>query len=181
MSQTLKINAVPGITAAKLFTVDTDTVAYTASSVTAGTNDASFYTIVFATANDGVYRLALYIGTFVAATETVTVGDGVFDISVIGPSDPGKRTGYLVCYDQNGDVESGVAVECWCVYAPNTGLALDSQIRTATSDVDGVVQFANMIVGAKYRVKRGDNSQVYNVEVATGTGAFAINSIVGTE
>lgn len=85
MSQTLKINALPGITAAKLFTVDTDTVVATASSVTAGTNDPSFYTIVFASAADGTYRLVLFIGSNIAATENLTLVDSIFYIAEVSP------------------------------------------------------------------------------------------------
>jgi len=183
MSVTLTTNAPLGVTAAKAFTPDTDTVIATASSVTAGSNDASFYTVVFATLADGQYRIVYYEGTDPVASEDVTVGDGAISIDDIDPSDPGKRTGYYVCYDENGVVESGVEVQCWCYYAPSTGLALDSAVRTETSDVDGLVQFTNMIVGAKYKFRRGDwaESKAVSVTVESGSGAFALDSVVGRD
>lgn len=181
MSQTLYISAVPGVTSAKLFTTDTDTVVATAASVTAGTNDPSWYTIVF---NPDVasasYRVVLYISTSAVASADVTVGDGAIDINGIAPSDPGKRTGYVVCYSQNGVVESGVVVSCQCYYAPDTGLALDTRIRTATSDIDGLAQFTNMIVGAKYKLRRGSDPHI-EFTVPAGTGPFAMDSIVGQD
>jgi hypothetical protein len=181
MSQTLNINAPPGVTAVKAFTRDSDTVVATAATVTAGTNDPSFYTIVFTSLVDGVYRIVFYEGASVVAVEDVSVGDGVFDISEIDPSDPGKRTGYYVCYDENGDVESGVDVACRCQSASGTtGLALDSKDRTETSDAEGLVQFTNLIVGVRYRFRRGSGNW-QDFLVRAGSGAFAIDSLLGKD
>lgn len=106
----------------------------------------------------------------------------IADEPTIDPSEPGKRTGYYTCFDENGVVESGVVVTCWAVQPPSTtGIALDSRERTETSAANGVVEFTNLVVGARYRFKRGDWDKSVLVEVPSGTGAFAMDSLIGRE
>lgn len=177
---TLTTNAPLGVTAARAFTPETDTVVAVAATVTAGTNDPSFYTLVFTTLADGNYRIVYYEGTSPVAAEDVTVGNGQISIDDIDPSQPGKRTGYYVCLNEDGIAEAGVTVECWCYYAPGAGLALDSAVRSEVSDADGLVQFTNMVVGARYYVRRGEGRKEA-VTIPSGTGPVALNSIVGKE
>lgn len=93
---------------------------------------------------------------------------------------PSTRTGYLVCYDENGDVESGVSVSIQCYYAPDSGLALDSKPRVGTSDADGYVEFDNLFVGAKYKYSRNGRSEV-KITIPSGSTGVALNSIVGKD
>ncbi len=134
--------------------------------------------------DDGTWTVAITAsGASFAGASLVVDGDETatyaMSANTVAPSEPGKRTGYLVCYDENGAVEAGVAVTLTCFYAPDTGLALDSEPRVETSGVDGVVSFANLIVGAKYRYYRGRGE--YRVTVPAGSGSFALDSIVGEE
>lgn len=138
--------------------------------------------------DDGTWTVAITAaGASFAGTSLVVDGDETasYEMTAISltASDVGKRTGYYTCYDENGVVESGVEVQCWCYYAPSTGLALDSAVRTETSDVDGLVQFTNMIVGAKYKFRRGDwaESKAVSVTVESGSGAFALDSVLGRD
>lgn len=266
MSQPGTISALSGVTAAKLFAIGTDTIIATASTVTAGTNDPTHYTITFSGVTVGDYRLVLFSSTTVVAVQTVvTVTDNGWSIPVetgtgartvtitveiaavavegavvrvtkgsetfvgvtdnagqivfslddgnwtvaitspgalftsttltvnenetvtytmtlagsISPSAPGMRSGYLVCYDEDGVVEVGVSVTLECYYAPDTGLALDSKPRVEVSDVNGVVTFTNLIIGAKYSYMR--NRGKYKITVPAGSGSFAMDSIVGEE
>jgi len=135
--------------------------------------------------DDGTWTVSITSpGTTFAGTTLVVDGAESVTYSLtavsVASSEPGKRTGYLVCYDEDGVVQSGVEVTLTCHYAPSTGLALDSEVRTETSGGDGIVSFANMIVGARYSVKRGTGA-AYSVLVESGSGSFALTSIVGQE
>lgn len=59
MSQSGTTNSLPGVVQARLFTEGSDTIVATSTSVTAGTNDPTFYTIVFSGVPAGEYRLQL--------------------------------------------------------------------------------------------------------------------------
>lgn len=137
--------------------------------------------------NDGTWTVAItaagatFSGSSLTVDGTETASYEMTAISLTA-SDVGKRTGYYTCYDEDGVVESGVVVTCWAVNPPSTtGVALDSKERTETSAASGIVEFTNMIVGARYRFKRGDWDKSVLVEVPTGTGAFAMDSLVGRE
>jgi hypothetical protein len=146
-----------------------------------GTTNASG--VVTFNIDDGTWTVAItaanatYAGTTLVVDGNETATYSVTAIAVT-PSSAPLRTGYLVCYDEDGVVESGVSVSLSCYYAPDTGLAVDTTTRTATSDVNGLVQFTNLIVGAKYVITRGTQGQ-YRFTVAAGSGSFAITSIVG--
>jgi hypothetical protein len=99
----------------------------------------------------------------------------------ITPSSGSLVTGYWVCYSELGVVESGVSITMQATKVPaDTGFALDSAIRTATSGSDGVAQFTNLIPGATYRVQR-NSGDYYTIKIAdTATGSVELNSILGT-
>lgn len=99
----------------------------------------------------------------------------------ITPSSGSLVTGYWVCYSELGVVESGVSITMQATKVPSdTGFALDSAIRTATSGSDGVAQFTNLIPGATYRVQR-NSGDYYTIKIADdATGSVELNSILGT-
>lgn len=73
-TQTVVFNTTNGQTlTAKLFTIGTDTVVQTASSVTAGVNDTSLYSAVFTDAPAANYRIVAYNGSTVAFVDNVTL------------------------------------------------------------------------------------------------------------
>jgi hypothetical protein len=90
-------------------------------------------------------------------------------------------TGYWTCYSHLGVVESGVTITMICKKVPaESGFALDSATRTATSGADGIAQFANLIPGATYQVARG-SGQNFMIKVPDdATGTIELNSILGT-
>lgn len=135
--------------------------------------------------NDGTWGVGITAaGATFAGASLVVDGNEAASYSMtantITPSDPGKRTGYLVCYDEEGQLEQGASVTIICYYAPSTGLALDSEPRTEVSGADGVVSFTNLIVGAKYYITRGSGRK-QSFTVPSGSGSVALNSIVGKE
>lgn len=135
--------------------------------------------------DDGTWTVSItsalgsFAGASLSVTGTTTPTYAMTPLN-IDASDADKRTGYLVCYDEDGVVEQGVIVTATCYYAPSTGLALDSEPRTATSGADGVASFTNMIVGAKYKISRGGGSEI-KVTIPAGVTDLALDSIVGKE
>jgi hypothetical protein len=150
-----------------------------------GTTDASGVTQPTWNVDDGTWTVAITGRDIEFAGATLVVDGNETPTYAVTPvihavSDVDKRTGFLYCYDENGDAESGVDVTITCHYAPSTGLALDSTVRAETSGATGLVEFTNMIVGARYSVKRGTGA-AYSVLVASGTDPFELTSIVGQE
>lgn len=114
----------------------------------------------------------------VDGNETVTYSMTAISIT---PSNPSLVTGYYTCYSELGFVESGVTVTLQVDRVPSqTGLALDSAVRTTTSDSNGLAQFTNLVPGAWYKVRRGEGNY-YTFQIsATATGSVELNSIIGT-
>lgn len=98
----------------------------------------------------------------------------------VSASAPGFSTGVLTCYDEDGVAESGVSVSVQIQNGPGTaGLAYDATVRVETSGVDGVVQFTNMVIGARYHIWRGTSSRVPLTITVPNAASFNINEIVG--
>lgn len=114
----------------------------------------------------------------VDGNETVTYSMTAINIT---PSNPNLVTGYYTCYSELGVVESGVTITLQVHKVPSeTGLALDSAVRTATSDSNGLAQFTNLVPGTTYLIRRGSGSD-YTVKIAdNATGSVELNSIIGT-
>lgn len=101
----------------------------------------------------------------------------------ITPSAPGYTTGYLTCYDQNGVVEQNVNVSATLVQlaSTDTGHAFDGVAVTKVSDINGLVQFPNMVLGATYRLVRGTAANTYLINIPTTAGTtLALNSLIGS-
>ena len=73
MTQIGTINSFEGVTAARLFGLSGDSILATASSVVAGSNDPTLYTITFSGVAAGEYRLALFEGSEVVDSGAVVV------------------------------------------------------------------------------------------------------------
>lgn len=120
--------------------------------------------------------------TFTPTTKVVS-GTGAQTYSMtavaISASDPDLVTGYATCYDENGEVESGVSISCVVASVTSTadeGLILDRTVRTETSDGTGLVEFTNLVPGVKYTFSRGDYSITATAEASNFTiGSFAGN------
>jgi hypothetical protein len=64
-------------------------------------------------------------------------------------------TGYMVVYDNYGEVEGGVPITLAMSAGRGTaGYALDTKSRTEVSNADGYVEFTGLIRGATYSVRR---------------------------
>ena len=100
-------------------------------------------------------------------------------VTAITPSEVGFATGYAYTYDEDGTIQPGVEIHCICQSVPGTGVVMDGVTRTVASDENGLVQFANLIQGAKYELRRGSSGARY-VVVPTADD-FELGSFVGKD
>jgi hypothetical protein len=106
----------------------------------------------------------------------------------LNPSPPGFVTGYAYCYAVNGVPEQGVMISVVLTAPPATipsGEALDTDVWTVTSDINGLVQFPGMLQGATYVVYRGrstGNQVSFVTPTYTGTATpppFQLPTVIG--
>lgn len=89
-------------------------------------------------------------------------------------------TGYLYCYDEDGEAEAGVTVAVRLVGVVGEGAAFDTKPRTATSDGTGLVQFTNMPTGASYLIRRGTTGDWKSISIPqAATSPYALPNISG--
>lgn len=101
--------------------------------------------------------------------------------SAIIPSEPGFVTGYWLCLSPSGVPEAGatVSIQVSALPSGSVGLALDDTIRTATSGVDGVAQFVNLIPGVRYGIWRGAGDRFYVTIPMDAVSPLELSSIIG--
>lgn len=104
---------------------------------------------------------------------------------VITPSAVGLVTGYLVCYDKNGNTEAGVeiVVNTSEIGESDFQKAYSSDERTVVSDVNGLVQITNMFKGTTYFFRRGtlNRKKQYHATIPTdAVTPYALPSIIGS-
>ena len=139
---------------------------------------------LFAVAN-GDYEVIVVKPGFDSEFDTVTVSGStsldvtMTEIGVTAPSTVYKSTGIGLVLDENQDPETGVLVSVQMETGPGTaGFILDQKIRTETSDVDGIVEFAGMLRGATYAIWRGDGATVEATGPFSVEGSFSRRSFV---
>ena len=108
---------------------------------------------------------------------TVVTGTGSFSydiaLNAITPSSGSlTSTGVMVVRDENYALEQSIVISLQLTAGPGTaGEALDTAIRSQTSDSSGEVQFTNLIRGATYNVWRGTASTTSVFGSAATSGA----------
>jgi hypothetical protein len=135
--------------------------------------------------DDGTWTVAATLALYSFTPTTLAVSADAspsyeMTATSILPSDPGLVTGYLYCYDEEGQIEQGVTVRLrQTVAVSGTGVGYDSAPRTAVSDATGLVQFAGLFPGGKYQIRRETGSW-YDFTIDTGaTDPYALPSILG--
>jgi hypothetical protein len=138
--------------------------------------------------DDGTWTVAITLAgyTFVPTTLVVTADDSTIEYEMVQQSftasDPGFVTGYLYCYDENGEVEAGVLMYSKVKSVSGSGVSYDNKVRSVTSDVSGLAEFTNMSPGMTYQIRRGDDSEWEDVTVLdSATSPYALDSIVGSD
>lgn len=115
--------------------------------------------------------------TTILVNGNTTATYSLTSVSIL-PSDPDKVTGYLYC-DNAGVRTAGVKVSIQQITKSSAnGLAQDGDIRTESSDTNGLVQFTNLFVGAEYRVWRENSSISWRVTI-TNDDPFELISVIG--
>ncbi len=136
--------------------------------------------------DDGTWLVAIslagysFAGTTLAVAADASVAYSMTQV-VITPSSPGFTTGYLTVYDETGVAESGVTITAtvWDIADSLTGSSFDATPRTATSDAQGLVQFANLVKGVTYAFARGTAKPRY-IEIPDSAGAtYALPVVIG--
>ena len=137
--------------------------------------------------NDATWTIAITkAGYTYAGTTLVVDGDKAptYSMTAISftASTPGQFTGqsmgWVYCYDENGDAESGVTIDIQQTATPETdGYAFDTAIRTATSDETGLVEFAGLWIGATYQVRRYSGS--WHSVTIPNSSSFALPALLG--
>jgi hypothetical protein len=149
-------------------TYDSANWAYYAISATQYAN-SSVWTVIFpADVPSGTYDVVQIdkSGSTPAYTDRADANGTVFwdgtnldqpeqETVVIPPSDPGFVTGYLHCYDEDGLFAVGATVQLQMTSLPNAGLSFSTNVRSETSDENGIVSFTNLVPGATYNLRRG--------------------------
>jgi hypothetical protein len=137
--------------------------------------------------DDGTWVVSITSpGATFGGASLVVDGAGTMTYSLtaisITPSAPGGVTGYWLCLGVNGLIESGATISMQAVEVPegSTGLALDTTIRTATSNGSGVAQFTDLVPGARYSAWRGTGSKRYITIPEDASGSLELNSLLGS-
>ena len=138
--------------------------------------------------DDATYTVGISKGADYSFTPTTLVVDGAKNVtysmsavSIDAPPNASTITGVQTEYDEEGVVEEGVEVSVQILEGPGTdGIGYDSAVWTETSNGSGVVQFAGLLHGARYRIWRGDskaNAQTFTAP--TSGDSFNLTEIIG--
>jgi hypothetical protein len=97
-------------------------------------------------------------------------------------SDPGLVTGYLYAYSEMGTIETGVVIELQLIGVAGSGHSFDQATRTGTSNAQGLVSFANLSVGASYKLRRSTTGKWKNITIESdAVSPLALPNIFGTD
>jgi len=100
----------------------------------------------------------------------------------IHASDPTFVTGYLYCYDENGEVEESVTVQMKIVSLSGSGSGYDTATRSETSDATGLVTFTNLVPGALYSIRRGTETDWVDITIsAAATDPYEMDNLFGED
>ena len=101
--------------------------------------------------------------------------------SIAAPPTATTTTGVGTTLDEEGSPEEGVSVNVQVIGGPGTdGVAYDSAVWTETSSALGVVQFAGIVHGARYKIWRGDSKANAVTFTAPDSGvSFDLPELIG--
>lgn len=99
--------------------------------------------------------------------------------SITPPPSALFSTGVMLVYDELGELETGVDINMQMIAGPGVaGYALDTAVRTETSDGAGFVEFTGLRRGATYKVWRGAVSNTPGTTFALRTPASSNTFVV---
>jgi hypothetical protein len=137
------------------------------------------------------YDLAVRLDDYEPETDTLAVSADAWTKtisltllpSITPPPNASTTTGVMTVYDEEGSVESGVSVTVQITEGPGTdGIGYDSAEWTETSSALGIVEFAGIILGARYKIWRGDSKANAQTFTAPSSGdSFNLAEVIGRE
>ena len=150
-----------------------------------GTTDASGE--VSFSLDDATYALAISKpGHSFTPTTLVVDGDetetySMTDAPISAPPSASTTTGVMTVYDEEQNVEESVKISVQITAGPGTdGIGYDSAVWTETSNGSGVVEFAGIVLGATYKLWRGDSKADAQTFTAPTTGdSFNLVEVIG--
>jgi hypothetical protein len=93
-------------------------------------------------------------------------------------SAPGQSTGWIYCYNYNGELESNVVIQVQQTATPEVdSYAFDSAVYAETSNADGFVEFPGLWIGATYKARR--NSGTWHSFIVPDATDFALPAMLG--
>lgn len=127
------------------------------------------YTITARIANYTLDDMPITLAVSGDATPTAYTMTAV----TVTPSEVGQTTLYLVCLDETNQPETDVTFTLRFKSPPagESGFAYDRKPRTATSDVNGLVQFTGEVPGASYSISRTDDPVPFGFVVDANAGS----------
>lgn len=139
--------------------------------------------------DDGTYAVALTTPGYTFEGETLVVnGDETasYAMDSIDSAD-NNITGYTFTYDENGVLKASVNVYVSLQRLPSTGQGIlaNRKWRLSTSDVNGRIEFDNLIPGATYLFTRGyakDCSDTVRITIpANASDPYLLPAFVGVD
>lgn len=133
--------------------------------------------------NDATYTIAItkagytYSGSTIVVdgNETKTCSMTAVSFSV---SDPGKSTGWVYCYSDQGNVEANVIIQVQLLSTTETtSYAFDTSVRDVISQSDGLAQATGLWIGATYQARRGN--ETWHTFVVPNAASFALPAMLG--
>ena len=134
------------------------------------------------------YDLAARLSGYEPETDTIAVSADAWSKTISltantisAPPNASTTTGVMTVYDEEGSVEQSVSVSVQIIDGPGTdGIGYDSTVWTETSSALGVVEFAGIILGARYKIWRGTAKAAAETFVAPTTGdSFDLAEVIG--
>lgn len=123
--------------------------------------------------------------TFAGASLVVDGNEAVTysmtELAITPSAGPNQVTGFLIVHDEEGQPVSGVKVYIkQTKTASSSGIAYDGTPRSATSDVNGLVEFPGMYVGGRYKMYReADEPNAVHITVEDdATDPYELPSII---
>lgn len=118
-----------------------------------------------------------YSGTTLVVSDDVSITYSM-SINSFTSSLPGQSTGWVYCYNYNGDIEASVTIYVQQVATTETsGYAFDTTIYTLTSDENGLVEATGLWIGATYQAKRVNGA--WHSFVVPDAATFALPAMLG--
>lgn len=133
--------------------------------------------------NDATWTVAITKPGYTFAGATLIVDDDktpTYSMTAVAvsASGPDQSTGYVYCYNEDGEIEEDVVINIQITATAETdGFTFDTVIRTEASDANGLVEVTGLWIGATYRARRWDGD--WHSFIVPDAASFALPAMLG--